>query len=67
MIRLDDERRKKRFSDLVIEKAVELYGFTPDERSDKNMKWMRENGYLIKQTQKHRRGTRGRRSKSEHF
>ena len=67
MIKLNDERRKKSFSDLVIEKSVELYGFAPDDRSDENLKWMRENGYLIKQTQKHRRGTRGRRSKLEHF
>jgi hypothetical protein len=46
--RLDEERRKKSFSDLVIEKSVELFGYTPDEKSDRNMKWMRENGYMKK-------------------
>jgi hypothetical protein len=47
--RLDEERRKKSFSDLVIEKSVELFGYTPDEKSDINLKWMRENGYMKKQ------------------
>lgn len=65
--RLGEEKEKKSSTDLVIEKSVELYGFTPDEKSDENLKWMRENGYLIRQAQKHRRGTRGRRSKSERF
>jgi len=49
----------KSSTDLVIEKSVELYGFTPNEKSDENLKWMRENGYQIK----HRHGTRGRRKK----
>lgn len=48
MIRLSEERRKKSFSDLVIEKSVELFGYTPDEKSERNLKWMRENGYMIK-------------------
>jgi hypothetical protein len=50
--RLDVEKGKKSSTDLVIEKSVELYGFTPNEKSDENLKWMRENGYPIKQVQK---------------
>jgi len=45
---LGEERMKKRSSDLIIEKSVELFGYTPDEKSDKNWEWMREHGYLIK-------------------
>lgn len=33
---LGEERMKKRSSDLIIEKSVELFGYTPDEKSDKN-------------------------------
>ena len=54
------EKGKKSSTDLVIEKSVQLYGFTPNEKSDENLKWMRANGYLIKQVQKYRRGTRER-------
>jgi hypothetical protein len=46
---LGEERRKKHSSDRIIEKSVELFGYTPDEKSDKNLKWMREHGYLKKQ------------------
>jgi len=49
---LDVEKGKKSSTDLVIEKSVELYGFTPNEKSDENLKWMLENGYLIKQVQR---------------
>ena len=45
---LIEEKTKKQVSDLVIEKSVELFGFTPDEKSDKNLKWMQEHGYSIK-------------------
>ena len=65
--RLDAEKGKKSFTDLVIEKSVSLFGFTPDEKSDENLKWMRENGYLIKQVKRRGRSTRGRRLKSERF
>ena len=58
--RLAVNKGKKSSTDLVIEKSVELYGFTPSEKSDENLKWMRENGYQIRQVQRHRRGTRGR-------
>jgi len=50
--RLDVEKGKKSSTDLVIEKSVELYGFTPNEKSDENLKWMREHGYGLKQVQK---------------
>jgi len=58
--RLDVDKGKKSSTDLVIEKSVELYGFTPSEKSDENLKWMRKNGYQIRKVQRHRRGTRGR-------
>ncbi len=67
MSRLDVEKGEKSSTDLVIEKSVELYGFTPDERSDENLNWMLKNGYLSKLPQKPRRGIRGRRPKSERF
>ncbi len=63
--KLGEEKEKKSLTDLVIEKSVELYNFTPSERSDENINWMLENGYMSKKTQKHKRGTRGRRTKSE--
>jgi hypothetical protein len=43
---------EKSFSDRVIEKSVELFGFTPDEKSDKNREWMSEHGYLVKHERK---------------
>jgi hypothetical protein len=49
MSELSEKRTEKSFSDRVIEKSVELFGFTPDEKSDKNLEWMREHGYLVKQ------------------
>ena len=61
--RLDEERRKKSFTDLMIKKSVELFGYTPDEKSDRNLKWMRENGYMIKQKRvRHTRGNNIRQS-----
>jgi len=56
--RLVVEKGKKSFTDLIIERSVKLYGFTPDKKSDENLKWMRKNGYA--RSRKHRRGTRGR-------
>jgi len=46
---------KKSFTDLVIERSIESFGCTPDERSDENLKWMRENGYRIKQVHRRKR------------
>jgi hypothetical protein len=61
--RLGIKKQEKSLTDLIIERSVELYGYTPDERSDNNVKWMLENGYLNRQPQKHGRDSRGRRSK----
>ena len=63
--RLGSEKGKRSSTDLVIERSVELYGFTPDEKSDENLEWMRKNGYLSERVKRHKRGTRGRRSKVE--
>ena len=49
---LSVKRAEKSCSDRVIEKSVELFGFTPDEKSDNNMKWMSEHGYLVKHKRK---------------
>ncbi len=59
---LNPEKDKKNSTDQVIKRSKELYGYTPEEKSDQNMEWMVENGYL--QKKRHRRGTRGRRTKS---
>ena len=63
--RLDVVKGKKSSTDLVIEKSVERYGFTPNEKSDENLKWMRENGYLSKNAQKDKHGIRRKRLKSK--
>jgi hypothetical protein len=56
--RLVKEKGKKSSTDLLIERSVKLYGFTPDEKSDENLKWMRENGYVT--SRRHKWGKRGR-------
>ncbi len=60
---LSSIKTKKRTTDLVIKRSKELYGYTPEEKSNENIKWMLQNGYM--KDKKHRRGTRGRRSKDE--
>ena len=40
--------KKKSFSERVTEKSLELFGFSPQEKSDQNLKWMLKNGYKIK-------------------
>ena len=55
---LVSESKKKNFNELVIEQSMELYGYTPAEKSDENEKWMLQNGYFGKK--KLKRGTRGR-------
>ena len=62
---LNEDKGKKRSTDLVIERPVELFGFTPDEKSDENMNWMRKNGFSVNQATRYKRGTRGRRLKSD--
>ncbi len=49
--------------DLVIKRSKELYGYTPEEKSDDNMEWMLQNGYVT--LKKYRRGPRIRQQKSE--
>ena len=51
---------KKRTTDLVIKRSKELYGYTPEEKSNENIEWMLQNGYM--KDKRHKRGTRGRRS-----
>jgi len=65
--KLSVEKEKKSSADIVIEKSVELFGLTPDEKTVKNHEWMLKNGYLSKRPQKRRRGIRGRRPQSERF
>ena len=60
---LNSEKGKKNSTDLVIKRSKELYGYTLEEKSDENMEWMLRNGYL--KEKRHKRGTRGRRRKSE--
>jgi hypothetical protein len=60
---LISEKDKANSTDQVIKRSKELYGYTPEEKSDENMKWMIQNGYLKKK--KHKRGTRGRRTKTK--
>jgi hypothetical protein len=45
---LSEEKEAMLLTDRIIEKSVELYGFTPKEKSDKNRKWMLEHGYQLK-------------------
>jgi hypothetical protein len=49
-------------TDLLIQRSKELYGYTPEEKSDENREWMLQNGYLKK---RHRRGIRRKGSKTE--
>lgn len=60
---LISENEKKNSTDNVIKRSKELYGYTPEEKSDQNMEWMLQNGYLKKK--RHKRGTRGRRTKTK--
>ena len=56
---LISEKGKKNNTDLVIKKSMELFGYTPEEKSNENIEWMLRNGYIKENTSK--RGTRGRR------
>ena len=60
---LNSEKGKKNTTDQVIKRSKELYGYTPAEKSDENIEWMLRNGYI--KEKRHKRGTRGRRWKSE--
>ncbi len=41
-------RVKRNPTDSVIQRSKELYGYTPEEKSDENRDWMLQNGYLKK-------------------
>jgi len=56
---LNSEKGKKNTTDLVIKRSKELYGYTPEEKSDENIEWMLRNGYI--KEKRNKRGTRGRR------
>jgi hypothetical protein len=56
---LISEKGKKNSTDRVIKKSMELFGYTPEEKSDENIEWMLRNGYI--KEKKNKRGTRGRR------
>jgi hypothetical protein len=53
---LSEEKEETSITEKIIEKSVELYGFTPKEKSDENRKWMLKHGYKIKQDHTHKRG-----------
>ena len=56
---LISEKGNKLARDLIIERAKELFGYTPEEKSEENIEWMLRNGYLKKK--KNKSSTRGRR------
>lgn len=42
MNKLIEKIEQRSITDRIIEKSVELYDFTPEERSDANVNWMVE-------------------------
>jgi hypothetical protein len=40
--------RKSKSIDKIIEKSIEIFGFTPEEITQRNKVWMLENGYITK-------------------
>jgi hypothetical protein len=56
---LNPEKGTKHTRDLIIKRSKELYGYTPEEKSDENMEWMLQNGYVT--LKKYKRGPRIRR------
>ena len=55
---LTSEKGEKSNTDLVIKRSKELFGYTPEEKSNENIEWMLRNGYL--KEKKNKRGTRER-------
>ena len=55
---LNSEKGKKNNTDLVIKRSKELYGYTPEEKSDENIEWMLRNGYI--KAKRNKRGARRR-------
>ena len=56
-------KKGKNIGDSTIKRSKELYGYTPDEKSDENMEWMLQHGYVT--LKKYKYGPRRRRQKSE--
>jgi hypothetical protein len=56
-------KKGKNIGDLTIKRSMELYGYTPEEKSDENMEWMLQHGYVT--LKKYKYGPRRRRQKSE--
>ena len=56
---LNSEKGKNNNTDLVIKRSKELYGYTPEEKSDENIEWMLRNGYI--KEKRNKRGARRRR------
>jgi hypothetical protein len=44
---LSINKRNKSVADIDNERSIEFFGVTLVERSDENLKWMREHGYNI--------------------
>jgi hypothetical protein len=53
---LSSGKVKRNPTDLIIQRSKELYGYTPEEKSDENMEWMLRKGYL--KGKRHRRRRR---------
>ena len=56
-------KKGKNIGDSTIKRSKELYGYTPEEKSDENMEWMLQHGYVT--LKKYKYGPRRRRQKSE--
>ena len=57
-------KRKKSVADIENDRSIKFFGVTLVERSDENLKWMREHGYNIKKRTYGNRGRRGRRRRT---
>ena len=53
-----NSKEKSSTAELVVKRAKEIYGFTLKERSDENLAWMLQNGFLKRKRKK--TGIRGR-------
>ena len=47
------QENKKETTDQIIERSIELFGLTPEEISDRNVKWMRKKGFKKPQSDDH--------------
>jgi hypothetical protein len=60
---LAQEIVEKKTTDVIIERSVELYGYTPEQKTAENLKWMRQHGYLT--TKRNRVGKPGKPPKNK--